>query len=168
MLQSWVGYRKNRVHFVYKLDNLFRSIRVSDENSSITKGFQFFKQILNQDFFRMHHSKPHHQFSTLFWLHLLFSMHLMNCFEPNDPEVKKHHKWTLKWLKLGVVSSFDPHSMCKKLRGLRKKNGCNSCTKWTIYFEVIGFHTKNRLLQKDFNFFNLFQLQTFCAFNMNH
>ena len=30
------------MHFVYKLNNLFRSIRVSDENSSITKGFHFF------------------------------------------------------------------------------------------------------------------------------
>ena len=35
---------------------------------------------------------------------LLFFMHLMNCFELNDPEIKKHHKWTLKWLKLGMVS----------------------------------------------------------------
>ena len=27
---------KNWTHFVYKLDKLFRSIRVSDENSSVT------------------------------------------------------------------------------------------------------------------------------------
>ena len=30
-------------HFVCKMDNLFRSIRVSDENSSVTKAFHFFK-----------------------------------------------------------------------------------------------------------------------------
>ena len=36
------GYGKNWMHFVYKMDNLFRSIRVSDENSSVTKGFHFF------------------------------------------------------------------------------------------------------------------------------
>ena len=35
------GYGKNWMHFVYKLDNLFRSIRVSDENSSVTKGIHF-------------------------------------------------------------------------------------------------------------------------------
>src|SRR3989337_4080349 len=41
VLKSLEGYDKNWMHFVYKLDNLFRSIRVSDENSSITKGFHF-------------------------------------------------------------------------------------------------------------------------------
>ena len=34
--KSREGYDKNWMHFVYKLDNLFRSIRVSDENSSVT------------------------------------------------------------------------------------------------------------------------------------
>ena len=33
-------------------------------------------------------------------------------FELNDPEIEKHYKWTLKMLKLGMVSSFHPHSMC--------------------------------------------------------
>ena len=37
------GYGKNQTHFVYKLHNLFRSIRVSYENSSVTKaGTSFF------------------------------------------------------------------------------------------------------------------------------
>ena len=45
VLKSWEGYRKNWMHFGYKLDNLVRSIRVSNENSSITKGFQFFLNI---------------------------------------------------------------------------------------------------------------------------
>ena len=39
------GYDKNWKHFVYKLDNLFRSIRVSDENSSVTRALHFFKLI---------------------------------------------------------------------------------------------------------------------------
>ena len=39
------GYGKNRMHFVYKLDNLFRSIRVSDKNSSVTLALHFFKLI---------------------------------------------------------------------------------------------------------------------------
>ena len=30
----------------------------------------------------------------------------------NDTEIEKHYKWTLKRLKVGMVSSFHPHSMC--------------------------------------------------------
>ena len=61
------GLRENWMHFVYKMDNLFRSIRVWDENSSGTKGFHYFELIWTPNFcvFKRHHSKPHHQFSTL-------------------------------------------------------------------------------------------------------
>ena len=48
--KSREGHGENWTHLVYKLDNLFRSIRVSDENSSVTRG--------------MHHSKRRHQFPT--------------------------------------------------------------------------------------------------------
>ena len=65
--KSRVGYGKNWTHFVYKLDNLFRSIRVSDENSSVTLARHFFKLITTLDFFAFltHHSKRRHQFSKL-------------------------------------------------------------------------------------------------------
>ena len=36
----------------------------------------------------------------------------IDCFELYDPEIEKHFKWTLKRLKVGMVSSFHPHSMC--------------------------------------------------------
>ena len=49
---------------MYKMDSLFRSIRVSDENSSVTKGFHFF-ELQTLCVLKMHHSKPHHRFSTL-------------------------------------------------------------------------------------------------------
>ena len=67
VLKSWEGYDKNWMPFMYKLDNLFRGIRVLDENSSVTKGFHFLNLFELQTFcvFKMHHSKPHHQFSTL-------------------------------------------------------------------------------------------------------
>ena len=39
------GYGKNWMHFVYKMDNLFRSIRVSDENSYVTKAFHFLNNL---------------------------------------------------------------------------------------------------------------------------
>ena len=45
VLKSWEGYDKNWMHFVYKMDNLSQSIRVSNENSSVTKGIHFFELI---------------------------------------------------------------------------------------------------------------------------
>src|SRR6266511_6128886 len=67
-----------------------------------------------------------------------------------------------------MVSSFHPHSMCKKVERVTTKNGCTSCTKWKISFEVSGFWAKTTLLQRHFIVKNLFQLQTFCAFSMHH
>ena len=41
MQESREGYGKNWMHFVYKTDNLFQSIRISSGNSCVTKGFHF-------------------------------------------------------------------------------------------------------------------------------
>ena len=52
------------------------------------KGISIFLNIFKlQPFsaFNMHHSKPHHHFSTLIWLHLLFFMHFMIYFELRWP-----------------------------------------------------------------------------------
>ena len=68
-------------------------------------------------------------------------------------------------LKVGMVSSFNPHSMCKKVEWLTAKTGCTSCTKRTISFEVWGFQTRTHLLQSDFIFF---ELHSFCVFKMHH
>src|SRR3954468_6666533 len=75
---------------------------------------------------------------------------------------------TQKRLKLGMVSSFDPHNMRAKVESITAKNGCTSCTNWTISFKVEGFQTKTHLLQRYFIFLHLFQLKTFFAFNMHH
>ena len=71
-------------------------------------------------------------------------------------------------VEIGVVSSFHPHSMCYKVKRVTGKTGCTSCTNWTISFEVWWFRTKTHLLQRHYMFLNLFQLQTFCAFNIQH
>src|SRR3954467_9057265 len=76
--------------------------------------------------------------------------------------------WTQKRLKLGTVSSFDPHNMCAKVERITTKTEYTSCTNWTISFKVQGFQTKTHLLQRHFIFLNLFQLKTFFAFNMHH
>ena len=75
--------------------------------------------------------------------------------ELNHREIENHYKWTLKRLKVGMVSSFHPHRMCKKVERLTAKTGCISCTKRTISFKVSGFHPETRLLQRDFFFFKL-------------
>ena len=51
--------------------------------------------------------------------------------------------------------------MCAKVERITTKTGCTSCTNWTIFFKVQGFPTKTHLLQRHFNFLNLFQLKTF-------
>ena len=67
VLKCWEGYGKNWMQFVYKLNHLLRSMRVSDENSSVAKVFHFFNLFEFQSFwaFNMHHSKPHPKISTL-------------------------------------------------------------------------------------------------------
>ena len=77
-------------------------------------------------------------------------MHLLICFELNGPKIEKLYKRTLKRLKLGMVSSFDPRRMCKKVERVTAKTGCTSCANWTISFEVSGFRTKTHLLHRQF------------------
>ena len=148
------GYGKNWTHFVYKLDNLFRSIRVSDENSSVTWALHFFKILQLQTFLR---SLRTIQSDFINFQYFLTSFAIFQSFtdlfrELNDREIEKHFKWILKRLKGGMVSSFHPHSMCKKVGRVTAKTGCTSCTNWTISFEVLGFRTKTHLLHRQFIF----------------
>ena len=60
-----------------------------------------------------------------------------------------------------MVSSFHPHSICKRVERVTEKIGCTSCTNWTISFGVLGFRTRTHLLHGHFIFLNSLQLQTF-------
>ena len=102
-------------------------------------------------FFKMHHSKPHHRFSTLSGFICYFSC-IYWFFWAIWPWKWKALQWTLKRLKVGMVSSFHPHSMCKEVERVTAKTGCTSCAKRTISFKVSGFNTETRLLQRDFIF----------------
>ena len=73
-------------------------------------------------------------------------MHLLICFELNDPKIENHYKMNSENVELGMVSSFHPHSMCKKVERVTAKTGCTSCTIRTISFKVSGFQPKTRLL----------------------
>ena len=91
-----------------KMDNLFRSIRVSDENSSVTKAFHFFELISTPDFLCVQYAPFEDTSSILdpFWLHLLFPC-IYWFFELNDPEIEKHNKWQSEKIEswLGIIIS---------------------------------------------------------------
>ena len=155
MRESKEGYGKDWMHFVYKTDNLFQSIRISYGNSSGTKGFHFFKLIWTPDFLCVQNApfKATSLFFNPFWFHLLFFMHLLIILSYKTLKLKITTKWTLKMSKLGMVSSFHPHSMCKRVERVTAKTGRTSCTNWTITFGVSGFPTRTHLLHGHFNGF---------------
>ena len=99
----------------------------------------------------MHNSNPCHQLSTLSDIICYFRCIYWLVFRTITVKVKSSTKWSLKRLKLGKVSSFHPHSMCKKVERVTAKTGCTSCTNWTISFEVSEFQTKTHLLHRLFN-----------------
>ena len=71
--------------------------------------------------FIMHHSKPHHHFSNLFWLHLLFFMHFMIYFELRWSWMKSTANELWNGWKLAWYHNFTHIACAKKLRGLRQK-----------------------------------------------
>ena len=78
------------------------------------KGISFFELIWTPYFLCVQNApfKGTSQNFNNFWLHLVYFVHLLIFFELVDPEIEKHYKWTLKMLKVGMLSSFHPHSMC--------------------------------------------------------
>ena len=80
---------------MYKLDNLFRSIRVSDENSSVTRALQCFINLFELQpifAFSMHHSKRRHQFPTRLTSFAVFQSFTDLFRELNDREIENHYK----------------------------------------------------------------------------
>src|ERR1043165_4196794 len=79
------------MHFVYKLDHLFQSTRVSDENPSVTKAFHFSKLISTQDFFL--HPTCNIQSHILKFQPFLTSLSIFHAFNDlfqlNDLEIGK-------------------------------------------------------------------------------
>ena len=152
------------MHFVYKMDNLLRSIRVSDENSSVTKAFHFFILFQLQTFcaFNMHHSMPHHHFSNLLWLHLLFFMHFMIYFELKWPWIWKELQMNSEMVETwhSIIISPTQHVL-KSWEGYGK-NLMHFVYKMDNLFRSIRVSDENSSVTKGFQFFNLFQLLTFC------
>ena len=158
------------MHFVYNLDNLIRSIRVSDENSSITKGFQFFKHILTQDFFCIQYApfkatsslfNPFltsfaifHAFHDLFWAKMTVKLKRIANELCNGWMLARYHNFT--------------HIACAKTWEGYGKNWMHFVYKMDNLFRSIRISDENSSVTKGFQNFNLFQLQTFCAINVHH
>ena len=111
------------MHFVYKTDNLFRSIRVSDENSSVTKGVHYFELIWTPDSLCVQNA-PFKATSAIFnpfWLHLLFFMHLLIILSYKTLKLKGISNELWKGWNLAWYHHFTHIASAKKLRGLRQK-----------------------------------------------
>ena len=123
MQESWEGYGKNWMHFVYKPDNLFQSIRISSGNSSVTKGFHFLKVIWTPDFLCVQNAlfKATSSFFNPFWLHLLFFMHLLIILSYKTLKLKSISNELWKGWNLAWYHHFIHTACAGKMRGLRQK-----------------------------------------------
>ena len=154
MLKSSEGYGKNWMHFVYKLDNLFRSITVSDENSSITKKSHFW-QILTPDFFCIQYApfkatsslfNPFltsfaifHAFDDLFWAKMTLKL--------KSSANELWNGWKLAW-----CHNFT-HVACAKNCEVNEKNWMHFMYKLDNLLRSIRFSDENSSITKGFQFF---------------
>ena len=146
------------MHFVYKMNNLFRSVRVLDENSSVTKGFQFFKHIWTQDFFCIQYApfkatsslfNPFltsfaifHAFHDLFWAKMTLKL--------KSTANELWNGWKLAW-----YHNFTHIACAKKLRGLREKLDALRVQTGQSPSKYHGFGRK-LVYYKGISFFNIF------------
>ena len=123
MQKSREGYDKNWMHFVYKMDNLFRSISVSDENSSVTKGLHYFELIWTPNTLCVQNAPFKATSAVLnpFWLHLVFFGHSLMFLSLMTMKLKSTTNDLWKGWKLAWYHHFTNIACAKKLRRLRKK-----------------------------------------------
>ena len=154
-VQKLRGLRQNWVHFVYKLDHLFQSTRVSDENSSATKTFHFSKLVSTQDFFL--HRTCNIQCHVLKFQPFLTSFGIFHAF--ND---LFSAKWPSNWkaLQSGLRKGWNlawyyhlTHITCvRKLRGLGQKLDALRVQTRPSLSKYKGFRRK-LICYKDISFF---------------
>ena len=112
--KSREGHGENWTHFVYKLDNLFRVIRVSDKNSSVRRALQCFLNLFElQPIWRLVCSI---QSDVINFQHVLKSFVVFQSFtdffrELNDREIENHYKMNSKNVETqhGIIISPTQH-----------------------------------------------------------
>ncbi len=111
------------MHFVYKTDNLFQSIKISYGNSFFTMGLNFLKLIWTPDFLCVKNApfKATSSFFNPFSLHLLFFMHLLIILSYKTLKLKSISNELWKGWKLAWYHHFIHIACARKLRGLRQK-----------------------------------------------
>ena len=123
VIKSREGYGKNWMNFVYKMNNLYRSVRVSDENPSVKKAFHFLSYFNSRLFvpsictIRSHAINfktfltwfaIFHAFNDLFWTKMTMKL--------KSTANELWNGWKLAW-----YHHFTHIACAKKLRGLRQK-----------------------------------------------
>ena len=153
MQESWEGYGKNWMHFVYKTDNLFQSIRISSGNSSVTKGFHFWKLIWTPDFLCVQNStfKATSSFFNPFWLHLLFFMHLLIILSYKTLKLKSISNELWKGWKLAWYHHLT-HIACARIREGYGKTWIHFVYKTDNLFQSIRISYGNSSVTKGFIF----------------
>ena len=158
------------MHFVYKTDNLLQSIKISYGNSSVTKGFHILKLIWTPDFLCVQNapSNATSSFFIPFWLHLLFLMHLLIILSYKTLKLKSISNELRKGWKLAWYHHFIRIACARTLRGLRQKLDALRVQNGQSLAKYQDFIRKLVCYKGISFFFNLFELQIFCVFKMNH
>ena len=145
------------MHFVYKTDNLFQSIRISYGNSSVTKGFHFLKLIWAPDFLCVQNSpfKATSSFFNPFLLHLLFFMHLLIILSYKTLKLKSISNELRKGWKLAWYHHFIHIACARKLKGYGK-NWMHFVYKTDNLFQSIRISSGNSSVTKGFHFFETY------------
>ena len=153
-----------------KLDNLFPSIGVSDENSSVTAALHFFKLITTPDFFAFptHHSKRRHQFSKLSNTICYFQSFTDLFRELNDREIENHYKMNSANVETWHGIIISPTQHVQKSREGQGKNWTHFVYKLDNLFRSIRVPDENSSVTRALHFLNLFELQPIFAFSMHH
>ena len=148
-------YGKNWTNFVYKLGNLFRSIRVTDKNSSVTRALHFFKLLWTPDFFafRMHHSKRRHKFSTLSNIICYFQSFTNFLRELNDREIENHYKMNSENVGTWHGIIISPAEHAKKSREGYGRNWTHFMYKLGNLFRSIRVSDDNSFVTRAIHFF---------------
>ena len=142
------------MNFVYKTDNLFRSIRVSDENSSVTKAFHLLKLISTPDLVCILYTpfKAPSSIFNPFWLHLLFFMHLLIILSYKTLKLKSISNELWKGWKLAWYHHFIHIACARKLRWLRQKLDALRVQNGQSHSKYQGF-TRKLVCYKGISFF---------------